>query len=468
MMHAKLAMPVTPTSPTTPPPARSASPGPRVNWPEIRAEATELLRAYVRLDTTNPPGGEEAGALLLRDTLARDGVASVLHDAGDSRVSLTARLPATHPGGGKPLVLLSHIDVVPAEREHWSVDPFAAELSDGVLWGRGTLDMKGVAVMQLLALALAKRHGVELTRDVVFVAVADEEEGGRKGVHFLRETAPQWLDAAWVLNEGAYGFREFMGQPATLFGLCPTEKSPCWLRLRASGRPGHASVPHADNAVVRLVRALARIEAREQQARLTPAVDAMFRTLRERGLVPEAFDPSDPGILEMLASADAHLGAVTHDTVNLTGLRAGHKHNVIPAAAEATLDCRLLPDTDPERFVAEIRRLVDDPAVEIERVLAHDSGQSSLDTPMVKVIGEVIRERYGEAAAVLPMLSPGFTDSHAYRAAGAEAYGFVPALLDRAELATIHGHDERISIDNLVLGTEILFEVVRRMAGPSR
>jgi acetylornithine deacetylase/succinyl-diaminopimelate desuccinylase-like protein len=305
-----------------------------------------------------------------------------------------------------------------------------------------------------------------LTRDILFVAVADEEEGGRKGVHFLRETAPELLDAAWVLNEGAYGFSEFMGNPVKLFGLCPSEKSPCWLRLRARGRPGHASVPHEDNAVVRLVRALARIEAREQRARLTPVVEAMFRTLRARGIVPDAFDPRDPGILEMLASADAQLGAVTRDTVNLTGLCAGHKHNVIPATAEATLDCRLLPDTDPDRFVRDMASLVDDPAIEIERVLAHDSGQSLLDSSLVRIIGEVVAGRYGDDAAVLPLLSPGFTDSHAYRAAGAEAYGFVPVLLTREELATIHGHDERIHVDNLVLGTEILFEVLSRLASP--
>jgi len=440
----------------------------RIRWPDVRAEATGLLRDYIRIDTTNPPGGEEAGALFLRDVLARDGIVAHLHDAGDARVSLSARLRATHPDGGKPIVLLSHIDVVPAERDHWSVDPFAGELRDGVLWGRGALDMKGMGIMEVLVLLLAKRHDVPLTRDILFVAVADEEEGGRKGIHFLRETAPELLDAAWVLNEGAYGFCEFLGQSVKLFGLAPSEKSPCWLKLRARGQPGHASVPHADNAVVRLVRALGRIGAREQRARLTPAVEAMFRTLKQRGIVPEAFDAGDPGILDMLASADAHLGAITRDTINLTGVRAGHKHNVIPATAEATIDCRLLPDTDPDRFIEDVRTLIDDPAVEIERVLGHDSGQSSLDTPLAKAVSDVIAARYGDEAGVLPVLSPGFTDSHAYRAAGAQAYGFVPVLLTRDELATVHGHDERISVDNLVLGTEVLFGVVTKLAGPVR
>jgi len=437
-----------------------------IDWMSVRAEATRHLCEYIRIDTTNPPGGEEAGALFLRDLLARDGIPATLHDAGDGRVSVSARLRATHPDGGKPLVLLSHIDVVPVEPEHWRVDPFGGEIRDDTIWGRGALDMKGMAVMELLAFLLAKRYALPLTRDILFLAVADEEEGGHKGVHFLRKTAPELFDAAWVLNEGAYGFREFLAQPVKLFGLGPSEKSPCWLRLRARGRPGHASVPHDENAVARLVRALSRIETRAQHARLTPAVDAMFRTLRARGLVPDAFDVNDPGVLEMLASADANLAAVTRDTISLTGVRAGHKHNVIPASAEATLDCRLLPDTHPDRFVEQLRALVDDPAIEFERVLAHDSGQSSLDTPLVKSVADVVAKHYGGEAEVLPMLSPGFTDSHAFRAAGAEAYGFIPVLLTRDELATIHGHNERISIDNLALGTEILFDVVARLAGP--
>ena len=435
-----------------------------VNWNDVRAEATDLLCRYIRIDTTNPPGGEEAGALFLRDVLARDGLDSTLHDAGDARVSLAARLPATLGGGGKPIVLLSHIDVVPVEREHWRVDPFSGEVRDGVIWGRGALDMKGMGVMELLVTLLAKRHGVPLARDIVIVAVADEEEGGHKGIHFLRDTAPELLEASWVFNEGAYGLSEFMGGTTKFFGFCPTEKSPCWIKLVARGAPGHASVPHANNAVARLVRALARIESRTPQVRITTAVDAMFRTLRQRGLVPAELDWNDSAVLQMLASVDAHLAAITRDTVNLTGLRAGHKHNVIPASAEATLDCRLLPDTEPAAFMEEIRGLIDDPSIEIVPVLEHASGESSLDTPVVKVIAEVIADHYGDEAGVLPMLSPGFTDSHAYRTAGATAYGFTPALLTREELATIHGHNERISIDNLVLGTQLLFDVVMRLA----
>jgi len=435
-----------------------------IDWSAVTEEATALLTDYIRINTTNPPGGEEAGAVFLRDVLAREGIDATLHDAGNGRISISARLAASDGVVAKPIVLLSHIDVVPVEAEHWRVDPFSGAVVENVIWGRGALDMKGMGIMELLVLALAKRHGVPLRRDLVLLAVADEEEGGHKGMRWIARNVPGLLDASVVVNEGAYGFSEFMGKQVKMFGLGPSEKSPCWLKLTARGAPGHASVPHASNAVVRLVRALARIEEREQRARLTMPVEAMLRTLRSRDLIPQEIDPFDPQVLETLASVDAHLSAITRDTINLTGIHAGSKHNVIPAVAEATLDCRLLPDADPDAFVTELASLIDDPKIEITRVLEHYSGQSSLDTPFASVVAEVIAERFGDEGSVVPMLSPGFTDSHAYRAAGVEAYGFVPALLTREELATIHGHNERISIANLRLGTEVLFDVATRLA----
>ena len=280
------------------------------------------------------------------------------------------------------------------------------------------------------------------------------------------DAEPELLEAGVVINEGAYGFREFMGRATKMFGVGPSEKSPCWLRLIARGRPGHASVPHGDNAVERLVAALARITAAGSRSRVSAPVEAMLRTLAAEGFLPCDLDPTAREVVEMLAAADGHLAAITSDTINLTGLSAGGKHNVIPATAEATLDCRLLPGTDPDAFVAELERIIDDSSIEIVRVLEHVSGESSLDTPPVAAIREVVAETFGDEGCVLPLLSPGFTDSHAFRAVGVPAYGFIPALLTRDELATIHGHDERISQDNLELGVRMLFEVVRRLVSP--
>lgn len=443
----------------------SEAPKVGIDWVAVTDEATRILCDYIRIDTTNPPGNEKAGAVFLREILARDGISSELHDAGDGRVSISARIAGSGGKGLRPICLLSHIDVVPVEREHWTRDPFGGELVDGTIWGRGALDMKGMGVMELMVMLMVKRQGLDLGRDLLFVAVADEEAGGRKGVHFLMETAPELFDAEFVFNEGAYGFSSFMGKPAKLFGLGLSEKSPCWLRLKATGRPGHASVPHGDNAVVKLVKALARIEDRPPVPRLTSEVDGMIRTLKEKGFVEQELDAADRETLDLMGSVDPYIRAITTDTVNITGLRAGKKHNVIPGGAEATLDCRLLPDTDPDLFVEEIQGIIDDEDIEVERVLEHVAGRSSVDTLAVSVMSEVIRERYGEEGGLMPLLSPGFTDSHAYRRSGSQAYGFIPSLLEREELATIHGHDERISQENLRLGTEILFEVVIRLAG---
>ena len=440
-------------------------PAPAIDWNEATEQATSLLSQYIRINTTNPPGGEEAGAVFLREALAREGIDSTFYDAGKGRVSMSARIPATINRGNKPLVLLSHIDVVPVEPEHWSMDPFSGAVVENVLWGRGALDMKGMGVMELLTLVMAKRHRIPLDRDLVMVAVADEEEGGRFGVHHLQQHHPEVLQASWVFNEGAYGFSEFLGREACIVGIGPSEKSPCWLRLRAKGLPGHASVPHARNALAKLVRAIARVQDAERPIVLTPAVEAMLRTMSAKGYLPADLDPRDQTMLAMLASVDGHLSAITHDTVSCTSVHGGSKINVIPAGAEATLDCRLLPTTNADDFVADVRRIVDDPDVEVEVVYRHDSGMSSMDTPVVSTAAAVVREKLGEDAILMPQLSPGFTDSHAFRAAGAEAYGFTPALLTRDELATIHGHNERISVANLRLGTEVLFEVVRRLVG---
>jgi acetylornithine deacetylase/succinyl-diaminopimelate desuccinylase-like protein len=436
---------------------------PAIDWNAVLEESTGLLRDYLRIDTTNPPGGEEAGAIFLRDVLEREGIACKLYDAGSSRVSLSARLEGRGGAARKPLVLLSHIDVVPVEREHWKHDPFGGEIVDDVIWGRGALDMKGMGIMELMTMVVMRRHGIEPDRDIVLVAVADEEEGGRKGVHYLQEKHPEILASEWTFNEGAYGFSEFMGRKSTIVGLAPSEKSPCWLRLRAKGHPGHASVPHDKNALAHLVRAIARVEEQQRQVELTPAVEAMLRTMIAKGFLPEDLDPTDHETLEALGSLDAHLRAITHDTVSMTSFHAGGKINVIPAGAEATLDCRLLPTTDPDEFVRAMGEAIDDPMVEIERVYEHVSGMSSLDTPVAAVAEAVVKDRLGDEAFLMPLLTPGFTDSHAFRSAGGQAYGFTPALLTREELSTIHGHNERLSRANLSLGTEVLFETVRRL-----
>ena len=430
----------------------------RIDWDEVRREATEILSAYLRIDTTNPPGAEEPAADFLASILEREGIKSERIESAPGRVSLAARL-AGSGGAGKPLVLLSHSDVVPAEREHWREDPFSGKLVDGVLWGRGALDMKGMGVLELMTVLLLKRHRVPLRRDVIFLAAADEEEAGAYGMEWIAEHRPDLLDVEYVLNEGAYGLCEFMGQPARLFGVAPSEKGPLWLRLRTRGTPGHGSVPGADAAPARLARALDRVLGWETEFRVLPEVRKFMERAAAAGLVPLI---QDDEILRGMAAMNPFLRAMTRDTISLTTLRAGYKVNVVPSEAEATLDCRLLPGRTVEGFVKDLQARIADPEVVLEKIYGCDPIPTPLESDLFDVIERVVRDR-GPGNAVLPQICPGFTDCRQYRDRGVSSYGFIPFLLAADDLMGIHGHDERVSVANVGLGCEVLFEVVRRI-----
>jgi acetylornithine deacetylase/succinyl-diaminopimelate desuccinylase-like protein len=430
---------------------------PAIDWKAVTEEATDLLSRYVTVDTSNPPGNEEAAALFLADILRREGLEAHLYQAAPDRANLSARLPGD--GSKRPLILLNHTDVVPAEPPFWQEPPFAGTIRDGVIWGRGALDMKGMAVMELMTFLLLKRHGIPLKRDVVFLALADEEAGGDVGIEWMDRHHPEVMDAEYVLNEGGYGFAELLGVRRPIFNCSIGEKGPLWLKLRAQGAPGHGSVPHDDNSLERLVRALYRVKGWQHPITVLPETELYLRGLHEGGFLAEM--PGE-GALAQAAQANPVIRAVLTNTVSVTTCTAGYKHNVIPAVSEATLDCRLLPGQPAQAFVEELKSIIDDPRVEIEEVYRSETVSSPVQTELFSIVGKVIRERV-EKALVLPSISPGFTDSRIFRRRGVVAYGFIPVLLEPPEAATIHGHNERISIENLRLGTQVLFEIARRL-----
>jgi acetylornithine deacetylase/succinyl-diaminopimelate desuccinylase-like protein len=435
-----------------------------VDWDAIEHEATQLLQTYLRIDTTNPPGGEEAGAQFLAEILRRDGLEPTFYDAGGDRISLSARLSGTNGSGTRPLVLLSHIDVVPVERAYWSIDPYAGTLKDGVLWGRGALDMKGMAIMELLAFLLVKRHAIPHRRDLLFLAVADEENASRFGMDWLAEHHPELLEADGVINEGAFGFGELLGHRGLIFGVAPTEKAPLWLRLVATGRPGHGSIPHRENAAVRLTRALTRIAAVERGVTLRPETQLTLETLQREGLFPPELDVTQPEVLQGLAGASDLVRALVSNSVSLTSLAGGRNVNVIPAETHATLDCRLLPGEDVDAFLRDMRAVIDDDGVAIEIIHRCEPLVSDIRTEMLEHAEATIRHET-DGGVVMPMMSPGFTDSRIFRARGVPAIGYTPVLLTTDEVGGVHGHDERISTANLRLGTRLLLDTVRRAAG---
>ncbi|MCH7811658.1 MAG: M20/M25/M40 family metallo-hydrolase [Chloroflexi bacterium] len=435
---------------------------PDIDWDDVTSEATGLLSRYLTIDTTNPPGNEEPAAQYLAEILRSEGIDDItFYDASDEksqgRINMRARLPGD--GSKKPLVLLNHTDVVPVERSGWDEEPFAGLVKDGVIWGRGAQDMKGMGIMELMSMFLMRRHSIASKRDIIFLAVADEEAGSEYGVEFLAKHHPEALEAEFVINEGGWGNTEVMGVRRPAFNCAVSEKGPCWLKLTVVGRPGHGSVPHRDNALERLVAALHRIQEWQRPKKLVPELAEYFARLHRYGYMEQ--EPTEENIFA-LGEENPLIRAITSNTISITTVNAGVKHNVIPAAAEATIDCRLLPGTDSAAFIEEVRQVIDDPKVQIEPVLDSSTPPSPIDTELMRAIEDVVREHV-EEAVVLPGISAGFTDSRVFRRQGVTAYGFIPVLLEPLEAATIHGHNERLSIENLKLGCQILFEVVRRV-----
>jgi acetylornithine deacetylase/succinyl-diaminopimelate desuccinylase-like protein len=291
------------------------------------------------------------------------------------------------------------------------------------------------------------------------MALADEEAGGRWGIEWIEQHHPELLDAEYVINEGGWGNAEVFGTRRPAFNTSISEKGPLWLKLTAEGRPGHGSVPHPDNALERLVRALFRIREWARPVQVVPELREYFERL-QRAQVLKGDGSRDS--MEELAKENLLANALLTNTISTTTAHSGMKHNVIPAIAEATLDCRLLPGTDHEAFTQQVRDIIDDRRVTVEPIFSADTPASSTDTELFALIEDVVHDHM-EEALVLPSVSAGFTDSRVFRKHGVESYGFIPILLEMQEAATIHGHNERITIDNLRLGTQILFETVRRL-----
>jgi acetylornithine deacetylase/succinyl-diaminopimelate desuccinylase-like protein len=413
-------------------------------WTDVQAEATQLLQQYVRIDTSIPPGDVTKAADLLEGVLEREGIPVTRYESGPGRSIIVARLEGA--GSAKPIVLLHHMDVVPADPNRWQRDPFGGEIADGNLWGRGAMDMKGIGVAHLMAFVSLKRQNVPLDRDVIFMAVPDEEIGGDLGNRWMLEQHYEELDPEYVLDEGGFGSTDLFAAGKRVYGISVAEKKIFWLTLRADGVAGHGSQPHDQNPNDRLVRALARLVSEP----MPTSNFAVLQTMREKvGTFAE----------------NKFTNAIQHSTISITTLRAGvgdpPKVNVIPSVAEATLDCRVLPGTPREAWLAEIRRRLADPGITIEITYeSEDPVVTPTDTPLYKALEAAVL-RDDPSAVVTPILIPYGTDSNAYRPRGVKSYGFFPAMLPAAALSSMHGDAEFIPVDQLARAARLLFEALR-------
>jgi acetylornithine deacetylase/succinyl-diaminopimelate desuccinylase-like protein len=447
------------------------APGPAFateDWKRLGDETAALLGELIRVDTQNPPGGETAAAHVLARTLEANGIASEVIESSSGRGNLHARIPG---GPGRPIVLLAHLDVVPADARAWRVPPFAGERRDGYVWGRGALDAKGVAAVQTMAAIAIQRSGRSLGRDVVLLATADEETGGRAGAGWITEHRPDLVRGAeYIVTEGDHIHERADGQQVVQVAVA--EKTPCWVELRARGDAGHGSAPPSETAVTRLVRALERIREYETPVRVVPAVAAYFAALaplestalRER-LGDLAAALADPAFRKDF-TANQRQNALVRNTITPTVLAGSIKTNVIPSEASAQLDCRLLPGEHPDAFLRELREVIGDGDVEVRPLLSFPASASDSHSSFVVAVGKMAEAELG-GAPVVPSVITGFTDSHYFRDLGIASYGFVPFVLNEAEQRTVHGVDERVSLDNLRDGVRRLVAVLRALSVPA-
>jgi acetylornithine deacetylase/succinyl-diaminopimelate desuccinylase-like protein len=343
----------------------------RLDDAALARDAMALLSRYVQFDTTNPPGAEFAAAHWLRDQIVARGVASevTVFEPAAGRGLVMARVPGSEPL--KPLVINHHIDVVAADPTAWTHPPFSGAIADGYVWGRGTLDTKNLGIIFLLALESLIKAGARFRRPIVFLAVPDEETGGEHGMGWLVAHHAAEINPEWVWDEGGGGFKDMFG-PGVMFGLTVAEKQIQQVKLIVTGKPGHASMPHKDNANVTLLKALDRVLSSPRPLRVGPIAAAMFRALAPTqkfpasALLPHLSNPLVLCLLGARLQAQPTANAILRDTISLTMLQAGYKINVIPERAEAGIDCRLLPDTDAAEFQAWLRGRLADERITLE------------------------------------------------------------------------------------------------------
>jgi acetylornithine deacetylase/succinyl-diaminopimelate desuccinylase-like protein len=424
------------------------------------SDATELLQQLIRIDTTNPPGNETAAADLLRAYLEAAGVECELYARVPERANLVARIRGT--GAGPSLAFLSHTDVVLADPEEWQRDPFAGDLVEGHVWGRGALDMKGEVAASAVALATLAREGWRGSGDLVFVAAADEEVGAGFGLQWLVDAHPDAVRTDFSVNEGA-GDRVVLGGK-TLYLCATAEKMSSPFLLRVVGRSGHASMPGiADNALVKAARLIERLGEFRTAPQLMPETEGFFRALL--GDVPAAGDAL-AAARAVAPLAGELVEPLLGMTVSPTMAHASDKRNVIPALCEVTVDVRLLPGQTPADAEAELRAWLGDGDYELVNTEAQGGTRSPIGGPLWDAVDSFVEIEEPDAAAA-PMCVAGFTDSHWVRDAfGTIAYGFFPARMDPETSARlIHSADERVPVDDLELGVRWLLHAARTVCG---
>ena len=416
-------------------------------------EVVDLLVDLIRINTSNPTHPERPAAEWVAAKLDEVGIASQIIEASPGRASTIARIEGAD-GSRPPLLIHGHLDVVPAEAAEWSVDPFAGEVRDGYVWGRGAIDMKDMDAMTLALVREYARTGRKPARDIVLAFVSDEEAGGREGAHYLVDHhADLFADCTDAISEVG-GFSVSLNESMRLYMIQTAEKGINWLRLRATGRPGHGSMVHDDNAVTRLAAAVSRIGSHEFPIVITDPVRALVESIAKvTGL---DLDPDNPDVwLDKLGGMARMAGAVIRNTANPTMLTAGYKANVIPSRAEAVIDARYLPGEE-DALLSTIDELIGE-GIERDFLVRDIAVQTPFEGALVDAMCDALRAE-DPGGFPVPYLMSGGTDAKSFSTLGMKCFGFSPLLLppDLDFMALFHGIDERVPVDALGFGVRVL------------
>ncbi len=438
-----------------------------VDWAALQTEAVGLLQQYLRINTTNGPGNELAAARFLKSVLEKEGIDAQILDTvelGAGRANLYARLKGD--GSRKAIALVQHMDVVPVTQQSWSVPAFDGVIKDGFVYGRGALDMKGEGIVHLMALIALKRSGMPLSRDIVFIANADEELTSTGALVFVNRHADLLKDVEYLFTEG--GANVYRDGKLEYYSVGVAEKRTFWNRLVVKGTPSHGSRPTKANPVPRLVAALDKIARHETPLHVTPAVQKYFHDIsrnysgRQKAWLNDVRAAVNNTAAREWILKDVYWNAILRNTISLTGLQGSSKTNVIPAEASAVIDIRLLPDQTPEAMMATLKRLVADTAVHFETLLTPKAPfESPTNTDVFRAIERAARDR-DPGSFVTSSMMTGATDRPTYRTLGIIAYGFDPFKVEAADTQRgVHGNDERVSVANVGFGVKFLYDVLR-------
>ncbi|HVA01508.1 MAG TPA: M20/M25/M40 family metallo-hydrolase [Terriglobia bacterium] len=452
--------------PGAPPPQSAANALNSQDWAQYQDMAVRLMREYLRIDTSNPPGDELRAADFFHRLFDANGIPNTVFPLAPNRADIYAILKGN--GTLPPIILLNHMDVVRTVPGDWRVPPFSGDVVDGAIYGRGALDMKDIGLLQAMVLIIAAREHLQLKRDLIFLGTADEEVGDLGATWFLAHHADLLHHAEYLLTEGGTSVTP-PGQ-ATLYGIDVAEKAPLWIRVTAKSRGGHGSIPIPGSAPNRLVEAMDRVIKWQTPVHLLPLVEEYFHQiaqLQKDPLKTEFLHIRDslknPQIRIALAR-NPNFSYLLCDTVSLTVLHAGEQTNVIPSTADAELDVRLLPGDDPQDFLAQLQDVIGDPDLKVEPIgQFRKPNASSTATMLYRVIQEVIHQ-HDPQAVVAPELNSGYTESQMFRPLGITAYGFNPVRTTPELEETQHAANERVPVEQFQEGLKILFGVVATAA----